>query len=211
MNISNIRLTYKKGALNEEDAGPDPFALLEKWLQNAIESEVNEPTAMVLSTINAEGVPDSRVVLLKGLESNKLLFFTNYLSDKGLHILHNPGVSVLFFWPELERQIRIQGIASKISQEESEQYFNSRPLESRVGAIISPQSQVIENREFLEKSFSSLLDKSISQNLEKPAHWGGYSIVMNKIEFWQGRPGRLHDRIRFRQENNNWIRERLAP
>lgn len=211
MKISDIRLTYKKGSLNEDDAGTDPFALLEKWLQNAIDAEVNEPTAMVLSTIGNEGIPDSRVVLLKGLENNTLIFYTNYLSDKGLQLSHNPGVSVLFFWPELERQIRIQGFASKISQEQSLEYFNSRPLESRVGAIISQQSQVIENREVLEKSFSNFLDMTTSQNLNKPLHWGGYSIALKKIEFWQGRPGRLHDRIRFRQENNVWIKERLAP
>jgi pyridoxamine 5'-phosphate oxidase len=211
MNIGDIRLNYKKGVLNESESGTDPFNLLEKWLNNAIEAEVNEPTAMVLSTVSKDGLPDSRVVLLKGFENDRLIFYTNYLSEKGKQIHHNSGVSVLFFWPELERQIRVQGSATKISQERSEQYFNSRPLESRVGAIISPQSQVIDGRDKLEELFKSLLEKCKAQNPAKPIDWGGYEIEVDKIEFWQGRPGRLHDRIRFRKENNIWKRERLAP
>jgi pyridoxamine 5'-phosphate oxidase len=140
-----------------------------------------------------------------------LHFYTNYLSSKGNQIEYNNQVALLFFWPELERQVRFVGVATKVSESESDEYFNSRPFESRVGAIISPQSQVITDRTKLETAYKKLIENPDSNSLKRPDHWGGYAVIITEAEFWQGRPGRMHDRIRFRSENNNWIKERLAP
>ncbi len=211
MSISDIRLNYAKGALDAKDIGNDPTDAFGKWLDEAIASKVSEPTAMVLSTVDENGRPHSRVVLLKELKDNKLIFFTNYLSAKGRQMELNPEVAVLFFWDELERQVRINGVVSKIPAGESDAYFNSRPRESRIGAAISPQSRVIESREGLQKNFDEVSGKGEEYPIARPDHWGGYEITVNEAEFWQGRPGRLHDRIRFRRMNGSWIKERLAP
>lgn len=212
MNLSDIRLNYAKGALDEQSVGNDPFEFFGQWLQQAITSKVSEPTAMVLSTVDDDGRPRSRVVLLKELKDNALVFFTNYQSAKGWHMDSNKKVAALFFWDELERQVRINGTVSKISAIESEIYFNSRPLESRIGAIISPQSQVIEGREVLERDFKHMISRGDEYPINRPEHWGGYAIAIDEVEFWQGRPGRLHDRIRFRLKGDGfWIKERLAP
>jgi len=212
MNLSEIRKNYLIHQLNEEEAGADPIPFFLKWLAQAIESEVPEPTAMILSTISASYKPSSRVVLLKGVEGSEFRFFTNYNSAKGADISKNPVGALLFFWKELERQVRIEGDIEKISPEESDAYFNTRPIESRIGAIISPQSMVVENRAYLENLFTiqSELIKS-EATLKRPQHWGGYALKPELIEFWQGRASRLHDRIRFKWVNNNWIKERLAP
>lgn len=211
MNLSDIRLNYAKGKLDEQSIGNDPVYFFRQWLNQAVEACVNEPTAMVLSTVDQAGRPKSRVVLLKELKDNKLIFFTNYHSAKGHHMEYNQQVAALFFWDELERQVRISGIASKISPQESDAYFNSRPLESRIGAVISPQSQVIGSRGELEKDFEALLSRGEGHEIKRPEHWGGYAIAIEEIEFWQGRPGRLHDRIRFLQVDGSWIKQRLAP
>ncbi|GAB1403720.1 pyridoxamine 5'-phosphate oxidase [Lentimicrobium sp.] len=167
---------------------------------------------MVLSTVDKEGWPRARVVLLKELKKDALVFFTNFLSAKGRQMEFNPNVSALFFWPGLERQVRINGKVNRIPDEVSEAYFNSRPRESRIGAIISPQSRAIENRQVLEKAFEEMISRGESFVLKRPAHWGGYAITVEEIEFWQGRPGRLHDRIHFRRQHpGGWLKERLAP
>lgn len=211
MSLSDIRLNYAKGALNINDVSNNPAEVFARWLNEAIAAKVSEPTAMVLSTVDEKGRPISRVVLLKELKDNKLFFFTNYLSAKGRNMELNPQVAVLFFWDELERQVRINGTVSKISDHESDAYFNSRPRESRIGAIISPQSQVIEDREVLERNFKEIMSRGEEYPIQRPEYWGGYAITIDEAEFWQGRPGRLHDRIRFRRVEDSWIKERLAP
>jgi pyridoxamine 5'-phosphate oxidase len=212
MKLAEIRKQYLLNELKEEEVGNDPLSFFNKWLSEAISAGVPEPTAMVLSTISSDNKPSSRVVLLKSCEEGRFIFFTNYHSAKGKQLESNPNASVLFFWKELERQIRIEGSTVKLSEETSDEYFNSRPAESRLGAIISPQSQVIESREAIEKLYESkiyLLDNQ--KDLVRPQHWGGYALIPESIEFWQGRASRLHDRIRFRKADNLWIRERLAP
>ena len=211
MSISDIRINYAKGALNASDISDNPAAVFAKWLDEAIAAQVSEPTAMVLSTVNENGRPTSRVVLLKELKDNKLIFFTNYHSTKGQQMEINPQVAVLFFWDELERQVRINGLVSKISPQESDAYFNSRPRESRIGAIISPQSRVIGSREELQKEFDEMSGRVGDDHIRRSENWGGYAIAIDEAEFWQGRPGRLHDRIRFRRKDGSWIKERLAP
>jgi pyridoxamine 5'-phosphate oxidase len=212
MNLSEIRKNYILHQLNEEETGSNPVEFFQKWLTQAIVSEVHEPTAMVLSTISADNKPRSRVVLLKGLQDDSFIFYTNYESAKGKEIKNNPAGALLFFWKELERQVRIEGHIEKVSSEESDRYFNSRPLESRIGAIISPQSMVVENRAYLESLFISQSERILSEeDIKRPQHWGGYSLKPELIEFWQGRASRLHDRIRFRLVNGQWEKERLAP
>lgn len=198
--------------LNKEDAGNDPIGFFIKWLGEAIKAEAGEPTAMVLSTVDNKCRPSSRVVLLKGCEDGEFRFFTNYESRKGRQIAENPNASLVFFWKELERQVRVEGSIKKLPAELSDAYYNSRPLESRIGAWISPQSTIIENREYLEKLYiSKSSETEDGKELLRPANWGGYALVPTMIEFWQGRPSRLHDRIRFRLDKENWIKERLAP
>lgn len=212
MNLTDIRLNYAKGTLDKQSVGNDPIKFFEQWLQQAITSLVSEPTAMILSTVDNDGRPGSRVVLLKELKDNTLVFFTNYHSAKGRQIELNPNVSALFFWHELERQVRINGVVSQVPSGDSDAYFNSRPRESRIGAVISPQSKAISGREVLEKDYMEMMSRGEDYIIQRPDHWGGYAIAIQEIEFWQGRPGRLHDRIRFRQQNDgSWIKERLAP
>lgn len=212
MNIAEIRKQYLLNELNEEQAGNNPMSFFTLWLQQAIESQVPEPTAMVLSTINDLGRPASRVVLLKECTINEFHFFTNYLSNKGRQLEGYPYASLLFFWKELERQVRIEGTVKKLSAEASDNYFKSRPFESRLGAIISPQSQVIPNRTYLEELFANRkAEINEVDSVARPEHWGGYAVTPYSIEFWQGRDSRLHDRIRFRRDNDTWLRERLAP
>ena len=211
MNISDIRLNYAKGALNANDISDNPADVFAKWLGEAVTAQVSEPTAMVLSTVDENGRPISRVVLLKELKDNKLIFFTNYHSSKGNQMELNPKVAVLFFWDELERQVRINGVVSKIPAGDSDAYFNSRPRESRIGAFVSPQSRVIDSREGLQKNFDEMSERGEEYPIRRPEHWGGYAISIDEAEFWQGRPGRLHDRIRFRRMDGAWIKERLAP
>ncbi len=212
-NIADIREDYRMFSLNEEDVGECPFSFFEKWFDEAQKSQITEVNAMSLATISKDGTPHLRTVLLKGLEENSFVFFTNYQSQKGQNIAHNQNVALLFFWKELERQVRIEGKAVKLSEEASIAYFNSRPKESRLGAIASPQSQKIANRTVLEEAMTNLqVSYQDNENIEKPAHWGGYKVIAQKIEFWQGRSNRLHDRIVFEQNHSGkWDKYRIAP
>lgn len=209
--LRDIRTNYQKFELNEETVNNDPILQLTAWLNDAIENQKADPTAMVLSTIDQEGNPESRVVLLKELKAEGLIFFTNYDSKKGQQITINPHVSVVFFWPELERQVRIKGKAEKISEEDSESYFLSRPLDSQLGAWASPQSQVIENRQVLDNNYAHFKQHFENQKIVKPPHWGGFLIRPAYFEFWQGRSNRLHDRLEYLPAEKSWQIRRLAP
>jgi pyridoxamine 5'-phosphate oxidase len=209
--LRDIRTNYQKYELSESTILKDPFRQLSSWLNDAVTEKVQEPTAMVLSTIDFEGSPESRVVLLKELKQEGLVFFTNYHSKKGQQILANKQVSIVFFWPELERQARIKGIAEKLSEKESEEYFLSRPVESQLGAWASPQSQIIENRQVLDKNYADYQHYFEINEIKKPTHWGGFLISPKYFEFWQGRSNRLHDRIEFCKKENSWEIHRLAP
>lgn len=208
--IRDIRKQYLFSALDENSVLKNPFDQFEIWLQEAINSDQLEPTAMILSTVDVKGQPHSRVVLLKELTDESFIFFTNYEGHKAQQLAHNKHVSIVFFWPSLERQVRIEGEAEKISDVLSTHYFKSRPLENQLGAWASPQSQVIRTKDFLEEQFRYYQQK-FGNNVPKPPHWGGYSIKPSAIEFWQGRPNRLHDRLLFTREGNDWKIERLAP
>lgn len=211
MNISGIRQEYRLREFDEKSAGNDPLALFAHWLQEAIDSGVDEPTAMVVSTVSHDGKPSSRIVLLKDISDGRFTFFTNYNSEKGRQISVNHDVALLFFWPALERQVRIEGIAARSDAAISDRYFNSRPVESRLGAIASPQSAVIGSRQELEKHFEAAKARYRFNMPERPENWGGFEVTATSIEFWQGRENRLHDRIRFRKGRHGWKKERLAP
>lgn len=210
--IADIRKEYQLQSLLENDVDLNPLIQFGTWWQHAIESKIEEPNAMTLSTCSSSGIPSSRIVLLKEINESGFVFFTNYQSRKGKEIETNPFVSLLFFWKELERQIRIEGKIKKIPAEESNEYFFQRPRESRIGAWSSPQSRVIENREFLQENVSKYTSQFGIRNIPRPDFWGGYIVEPNSIEFWQGRPGRLHDRLHYvLTEDNLWNIERLAP
>lgn len=209
--IGQIRTDYIKGALQEKDTGDDPVVFFEKWFNEALSAKVMEVNAMSLSTIGKENRIHSRIVLLKGVEDGAFQFFTNYNSAKGRQMINHPQVAALFFWKELERQVRIEGKVEKLSSESSDAYFNSRPIGSRISAIASPQSQVVSNRKMLEENVKQLEQKKETE-IHRPQHWGGFKIIPDYIEFWQGRHSRLHDRIAFRkQANGSWEKHRLAP
>ena len=210
--IAAIREDYSKSHLSKADVLSKPLDQFSKWFQEALTSEVIEPTAMVLSSVSPQGFPSSRVVLLKDIHENGLSFFTNYTSRKGEDLIHNPHVSILFFWPELQRQIRIEGEVEKLPIADSDEYFASRPRNSQIGAIASPQSQEIENRDVLDKAVDNLMEKfKDEQKIPRPNFWGGFLIKPRRYEFWQGRSNRLHDRIIYEMDNNNWIIKRIAP
>lgn len=209
-NIADLRKEYTKGALEPRDMGADPLLEFRGWFQQALEAEVLEANAMIISTVNSENRPSSRVVLLKEITAEGIVFFTNYASRKGQDIQANPFVSAVFFWAELERQVRVEGEVRKISEADSDAYFYSRPRISQAGAVVSNQSQVIADRDGLDAQMAALLaDESIK--IERPKHWGGYEIVVDGIEFWQGRPGRVHDRARYDKVEGEWIKSRLSP
>lgn len=209
--LRDIRTNYEKSELLESGINQNPFEQLRIWLAEAISGKETEPTAMVLSTLDAKGFPESRVVLLKELKDDGLVFYTNYESKKGHQIDQNGHVAVVFFWPQHERQVRIKGVAEKISDSESTDYFKSRPIDSQLGAWASPQSRVIENREFLDENYRLYQEYFKSREIEKPPHWGGFLIRPAYFEFWQGRSNRLHDRFEFSLSDDQWIIHRLAP
>jgi pyridoxamine 5'-phosphate oxidase len=209
--IADIRKDYKLQSLNEDDAS-SPFELFDKWWQEALTAQIEEVNAMTLATASADAVPSARIVLLKGYDHKGFVFFTNYNSFKGQQLEENPRATLVFFWKELERQVRITGLVSKTSDEESDQYYHSRPEGSRLGAWASPQSQVIENRQWLEDNEKQFRNKFAGQPVPRPPHWGGYRVKPVSFEFWQGRSSRLHDRLQFGLLSDGvWQLERLAP
>ncbi len=210
--LENLRKDYRAEKLSEKDEKSNPIEQFDHWFDEALKSGIYEPNAMTLATASTDGKPAARIVLLKGFNQDGFVFYTNYLSRKGKELAKNPVVALVFFWPELERQVRIEGTIEKVSKETSEKYFQSRPKESQIGALASPQSQVIEDRSLLEKNWKELEKKYADQEIPKPSFWGGYLVKPQVIEFWQGRSSRLHDRIVYRKaDKNNWKIVRLAP
>ena len=210
--IAEIRKEYSHKTLVETEVQPDPIKQFNVWWQDALEAKITEVNAMTLATASADGIPSARTVLLKGFSEHGFIFFTNYNSFKGQQLAENPKACLLFFWKELERQVRITGIVSKTNDEENDAYFFSRPYESQVGALTSPQSEVIKDRHWLDDRYKKLLDEYNGKELKRPEHWGGYLVNPIIVEFWQGRPGRLHDRIQYSlQDDGSWKIERLAP
>lgn len=210
--IAGIRKDYKLQSLDENDVFKDPFDQFEKWWQEVLASNIDEPNAMTLATAGKNGIPSARIVLLKGVENGGFIFYTNYESHKGIELKENPNACLVFFWKELERQVRITGIAEKISTEESIAYFNSRPDGSKIGAWASPQSLAVAGKAWLKETFEYYAERFKHGQIPKPPHWGGYRIKPLKAEFWQGRPSRMHDRILYtKQDDGSWKIERLAP
>jgi pyridoxamine 5'-phosphate oxidase len=211
MSISSIRKDYQLRSLSESDVHASPVVQFSQWWDEALKSDIDEVNAMTLSTITSAGRPSARIVLLKGFDERGFVFYTNYESDKGQQLDANPFASLVFFWKELERQVRIEGRCERVSAEESDEYYYSRPVGSRLGAWASPQSKVIEGREILDKNAEALLQKYASGEVPRPPHWGGYRVIAETIEFWQGRSNRLHDRIKYSNQDQTWKIERLAP
>ncbi len=211
-NVADIRKNYALQTLLEETAAPLPVQQFSKWWDEAVASQIDEVNAMTLATASPDGMPAARIVLLKEFSEKGFVFFTNYSSFKGQQIAENPRACLVFFWKELERQIRITGLIQKISEIESDAYFHSRPVASQIGAISSPQSEIIANREWIDNAYNKNEQKLILSTIHRPAHWGGYIVNPVIMEFWQGRPSRLHDRLQYTlQESGNWKIERLAP
>ena len=224
-NIADLRQDYQLQSLDRNDVDENPFVQFSKWFDEALKSEILEPNAMTLATVSAEGKPSARIVLLKGIHTPKgikeesgFVFYTNYDSHKGKDMAANPHVALCFNWLDLQRQIRMEGVVKKTDPSVSDDYFNTRPKASRIGALASPQSQIVPNRAFLEENFNNLLEKyadtpeGINEGVPRPENWGGYIVKPTLIEFWQGRRSRLHDRICYiKQEDGTWKIERLAP
>jgi pyridoxamine 5'-phosphate oxidase len=212
-NYASLRQEYKKHQLSEQNALTDPLAQFEVWFHEASESGVLEPNAFTLATVGENGTPSARVLLLKGVDSGGFVFYTNYKSDKAKDIKQFPVGAMVFLWLELERQVRISGPISKVSREESEAYFHTRPRESQIGAWVSPQSQVITSRDVIEENLAAMQEKfKDTEVIPLPENWGGYRLMPVEIEFWQGRPNRLHDRLLYSEhEDGGWAIERLAP
>lgn len=211
-NIAHIRKDYAHRSLSEENVARNPFLQFDEWWAEALSAELEEVNAMTLATASSSGIPSARIVLLKGYDERGFVFFTNYESGKGRDLHENPRASLVFFWAPLERQVRINGNAERLSVAESDEYFISRPKGSRIGAWASPQSQVLESREWLEKRAADIEKKFSGGEIPRPPNWGGIRVIPQSVEFWQGRPDRMHDRIRYsRHENGEWKIERLAP
>jgi pyridoxamine 5'-phosphate oxidase len=210
MKIADLRKSYEKAELSEDASASDPLKQFERWLNEAIHSEVPEPNAMTVATVASNMRPSTRVVLIKGYDERGIVWYTNYDSRKGQELAGNPFAALQFHWVELERVVRIEGRMEKISDAESDAYFHSRPLDSRIGAWASPQSQVIDGRTVLVTNAAKYAAQFML-NPPRPPHWGGYRLVPDEWQFWQGRKSRLHDRLRYRLNEGDWIRERLAP
>jgi len=210
MNIADLRKSYEKAELSEDASASDPLKQFERWLNEAIHSEVPEPNAMTVATVASNMRPSTRVVLIKGYDERGIVWYTNYDSRKGQELAGNPFAALQFHWVELERVVRIEGRMEKISDAESDAYFHSRPLDSRIGAWASPQSQVIDGRTVLVTNAAKYAAQFML-NPPRPPHWGGYRLVPDEWQFWQGRRSRLHDRLRYRINEGDWLRERLAP
>jgi pyridoxamine 5'-phosphate oxidase len=211
MSIFHLRRHVEGAPFDEASADVDPFRQFHAWFEHAREREL-DPNAMAVSTADAEGRPSVRMVLLKDLDARGFVFFTNYESRKGRELTENPRASALFYWATVHRQVRIDGMVERVDPAESDAYFATRPLESRLAALVSPQSQVIESRTVLEERFADARERFPEANMRRPLFWGGYRVIPEMFEFWQGRPSRLHDRLRYdRQPDGSWSRVRLAP
>ena len=208
--LNEVRHEFASQALDVKSIAQHPIDQLEKWIEEAVDSQILEPNAMVIGTVSKNGTPSSRVVYLRGLDKEGLKFYTNYESQKGREVEINSSVNALFFYPELERQIRVEGSIKKLTSEESDAYFNARPLESKLGAWASEQSSHLENREQLVERLNHFKEK-FGEIVPRPPHWGGYLIKPERFEFWQGRPARLHDRIIYKQSKGKWDTFRIAP
>ena len=210
MNIADLRKEYTQAKLDLEHVAADPLKQFEAWFQDALQAQILELTAMTLATVDAAGHPDARIVLLKGVSDGDFLFFTNYRSQKGRELEAHPHAALIFFWPQLERQIRIKGAVRVASAAESDEYYASRPLSARIGAWASPQSESISDRTVIERNVAAITEK-YGDHPPRPPHWGGYRVTPQTLEFWQGRRDRLHDRILYCRDGDAWRIERLAP
>ncbi len=209
--LQNMRQNYINATLDKADLDDNPITQFKNWLEHAVESKLEEPNAMTLATVNKAGRPDARIVLLKGIDDSGFQFYTNYLSAKGKELKKNPYACLVFLWQPLERQVRVEGLVIKLDRETSEAYFKIRPRASQIGAVASPQSQIVQNRAVLEAKFNEFETENEGKEISKPSHWGGYVVKPTRIEFWQGRRSRMHDRINYELIDNKWIKSRLAP
>ena len=211
LNLQNLRQDYRMASLSESDVAADPILQFQKWFSEAVNAKLYEPNVMTFATADSDGKPSARIVLLKGFDEQGFVFYTNYESKKAQDLVENPQAALVFFWAELERQVRIEGIVSKVDKEISEAYFQSRPIGSQIGAIASAQSSVLTDRSILEERVAELTAQYEGKTIPKPEHWGGYLVEPKHIEFWQGRSSRLHDRITYDYTDGSWKINRLAP
>jgi pyridoxamine 5'-phosphate oxidase len=210
--VADLRREYTFQGLSEMDVHPNPFEQFKTWFDQAVAAQLPEPNAMTIATVTSDGKPSARIVLLKDYDERGFVFYTNYKSHKGQELVENPWGAIAFLWAELERQVRIEGCVEKVSPAESDAYFHSRPIGSQLGAWASNQSQVIESREVLEQQLQKLKEEYDNKEVPRPPHWGGFRVIPNEIEFWQGRPSRLHDRLLYqRSEDGSWKIQRLSP
>jgi pyridoxamine 5'-phosphate oxidase len=212
--LNDLRREYAAGGLHEVDLEPDPIAMFRRWMQDAVRAGLYEPNAMVVATVDASGTPTQRIVLLKRVDERGFVFFTNYASRKGEELAANPQASLLFPWQQLERQVRVEGRVTRLGDADNDAYFATRPRASQIGAWASPQSQVVPDRATLDRRYDEVVARFGEGNITRPAHWGGFCVSPESVEFWQGRLGRMHDRLRYRRTTDDgvaWVTERLAP